>query len=96
MEDKFLFDSDGVSSTIDNLKNILDEYSGEVSKLEELINNIESSSDWVDTQVKNSYINSCRSYIDSFRKYISGLQAYIAVLTKKSANIDEFEETFSK
>lgn len=91
----FLHNGDGISTTIESLNAVLEEYSNNLNSLDAKIAEIESSEDWKDKQVKTAYIAACNSYSEAFKKYLNGIQAYISALTEKTNNIEDFESTFS-
>lgn len=93
--DNFLHDESGLSSLISNVNDEISAYIESVDALEGFINDMESSSSWIDDDVKTNYIAAVRSFISSYRDYSAGLEAYMQCLDKKNNNLIEHETNFS-
>ena len=57
MAENFLHDESGVNSFVNEIKEYLQDYTGHVTALENLLNTMSSSSAWQDETVKTSFIN---------------------------------------
>lgn len=93
--DNFLHDDSGLSGLISDVNSEISSYVESVDALEGFINEMESSSLWLDDQVKSNYIAAARSFISSYRDYTTGLEAYMQCLDKKNTNLIEHETNFS-
>ena len=63
--DNFLHDESGLSSLISDVNDEISAYIESVDALEGFINDMESSSSWIDDDVKTNYIAAVRSFISS-------------------------------
>jgi hypothetical protein len=93
--EKFLHDDSGISTIVSDVKEQINDYKENISALEKLVTNIEGSSDWIDEQVKTSFVNTAKSFVDSYKTFSAGLEGYINCLEIKSENITEHEGKFS-
>lgn len=93
--DNFLHDESGLSSLISDVNDEISAYIESVDALEGFINDMESSSSWIDDDVKTNYIAAVRYFISSYRDYSAGLEAYMQCLDKKNNNLIEHETNFS-
>lgn len=93
--DNFLHDESGLSSLISDVNDEISAYIESVDALEGFINDMESSSSWIDDDVKTNYIAAVRSFISFYRDYSAGLEAYMQCLDKKNNNLIEHETNFS-
>lgn len=87
--------SDEIETIISSLKDEVVSYDNSITKLENLVNSISSSSSWKDEDVKTSFINTCNSYIESYKFYKEGINNYISCLEKKINNIKNIENDYS-
>ena len=94
--DNFLHDESGLSNLIGDVNDEISAYIEGVDALEGFVNDIESSSSWLDEDVKTNYIAAVRSFISSYRDYSAGLEAYMQCLDKKNNNLIEHEKNFSQ
>lgn len=93
--ENFLHDSEGVNSTVLQMKEYLESYKSHISSLEKLINTMSSSDSWTDKDVKSSFVATATSYITAYKSFSTGLEGYINSLSKKSTNLSEHESVFS-
>lgn len=93
--ENFLHDSEGVNTTVLQMKEYLDSYKTHIASLEQLINTMSGSGSWKDEEVKTSFITTAQSYISAYKSFSSGLEGYINSLNKKSANVSDHESVFS-
>lgn len=93
--DTFLHDEDGLGTIISDIKSSLSSYREKIERLESLISAMNSSSSWIDAQVKTSFINTANSYITLYNNFCCGLESLITCLSKKSGNIVEHESNYS-
>ena len=93
--ENFLHDSEGVNSTVLQMKEYLESYKAHIASLENLINTMSSSGSWKDKDVKTSFIATATSYISAYKSFSAGLEGYINSLSEKSTNISENESVFS-
>ena len=63
--DNFLHDESGLSNLIGDVNDEISAYIEGVDALEGFINDIESSSSWLDEDVKTNYIAAVKSFISS-------------------------------
>lgn len=96
MASTFLHNESGVSTSISDLQNTLESYNNNIGTLENYINEMNGSSAWQDENVKTSFISAAQGYITAYKTFAQGIQGYIECLTKKSQNIQEHENRFSK
>ncbi len=96
MADKFLYDEDGVNSSISELEDALDSYRQNVNTLKSYVSNMNSSGEWQDEAVKTSFIAAATGYISAYESFQTGIEGYIECLSKKSTNIKEHETNFTK
>lgn len=95
MAENFLHDESGVSSFVNEIKEYLQDYTGHVTALENLLNTMSSSSAWQDETVKTSFINTVTSYITGYKAFAAGIEGYVECLKLKSDNLVEHESNFS-
>ena len=95
MGDNYKHIPEGVSSVINNLKTILDDYKDRIVELETLVNEINGSTDWKDISVKTSFINTCVSYITIYKNLSVVMENYISYLTGKSDTATALERAYS-
>lgn len=93
--ENFLHDSEGVNTTVLQMKEYLESYKNHVTSLENLINTMSGSGSWKDEEVKTSFIATATSYVSAYKSFSSGLEGYINSLNKKSTNLSEHESVFS-
>ena len=93
--ENFLHDSEGINSTVLQVKEYLESYKTHITSLENLINTMSGSGSWKDEEVKTSFIATAQSYVSAYKSFSAGLEGYINSLSKKSANISEHESVFS-
>lgn len=93
--DSFLHDKDGISAITNEMTNYLNEYKNHITALEQLINNMNSSTAWQDKIVKTTFIITSTSYIKAYKSLSNGIEAYINCLNKKSENLSEHESLYS-
>lgn len=96
MTDAYRHNSDGVSTTIVTLTNLLKQYNDKILELKSLIEKINSSSSWKDMQVKTSFISTCNSYIQTYTTLADSMEKYIKYLNGKSSGADELENAFMR
>lgn len=93
--ENFLHDEAGISAIITDVRNSISVYNEQITALENLINSMNASKDWIDEAVKTSFINTAQSYITSYKSFSTGLSGYINCLEKKSKNVVSHESNFS-
>jgi uncharacterized protein YukE len=93
--ENFLHDSDGVSTTVSQMKEYLESYKTQITSLENLINTMSGSGSWKDEEVKTSFIATAMSYVSAYKSFSAGLEGYINSLNQKSTNLSEHESVFS-
>lgn len=96
MANNFLYDEDGVNSSIRELEDALDSYKQNVNTLKSYISNMSSSGEWQDEAVKTSFIAAAEGYISAYELFQTGIEGYIECLSKKSTNLKEHEANFTK
>lgn len=96
MNDRYKHDADGVSAIISSLKDTIEQYKDEISKLSNLVNEINGSSSWKDAQVKTSFIATCNSYINVYKQLSMNMERYVNYLSGKSSSAQALEQAFSR
>ena len=94
--DKYKHMPSNVATTIGNLKVYLKEYNEKITTLNNKITEIETSTEWIDADVKTAFINTCRSYIWIYRKIEDILKKYISYLEQKTRDGLSLENTFTR
>lgn len=96
MSNALYHDESGVSSLVSSIMQKIDDYQQIVSQLEQLVNTINSSSDWVDKEVKTAFISQCNSYIMYYKGFVHSLTNYVnGYLGNKSREVANIERAFS-
>lgn len=96
MSNVLYHDESGVSSLVSSIMKKIDDYQQIINQLEQLVNNINSSSEWRDIEVKTAFINQCNSYITYYKGFVHSLTNYInGYLGNKSKEVANIERAFS-
>ncbi len=96
MSNNLYHDENGVSSLSGEVANKIREYENIVVRIQQLVNTINSSSDWNDLDVKSAFITKCNEYIANYQGYIAALNNYVnGYLNSKSREIANIERAFS-
>ena len=96
MGDKYKHDADGISSIISSLKTLIDDYKDRILELINLVDRINSSSSWIDNEVKSSFVNTCISYISLYKDLAGMMENYVNYLTRKSESASAIESAYSR
>lgn len=96
MGDMLYHDENGISSLVQSILSKIDEYKMIVDQLENLVNRVNSSNDWVDAELKTAFISQCQTYITCYRSFISSLSNYVkGYLSGKSSELANIERAYS-
>lgn len=96
MSNVLYHDVSGVSSLVSSIMEKINNYQQIISQLENLVNTINSSNDWVDREVKTAFINQCNSYITYYNAFVHSLTNYVnGYLGNKSKEVANIERAFS-
>ena len=96
MGDRYKHDVEGVSSVISSLKNLIDEYKDRILELMNLVESINSSTSWIDQDVKGSFVATCVSYINLYRDLVTSMENYVNYLIRKSDSASAIESAYSR
>ena len=94
MVDAYNYDSEGVETVIESIKDLTNKYKDKIEELNKLVSTINSSSSWKDVEVKTTFINTCNSYIKIYNSLISAMEAFIEYLKKKSQAAASIEQAY--
>ena len=95
MANNYKMNSAELNSIVTSLNDISADYNENVTKLDNLIKEIDGSSAWTDATLKSSFVKSASSYVNLYKKIYVGLNAYTSYLKRKASNSDDIETTFS-
>lgn len=96
MNDTYKHDPEVIAATVKLLDGNIESYKNEISRLKSLIDEIESSSEWIDVKVKSSFIETSRSYLTTYDKLINSMEAFRNYLLNKSNSANSLEAAFSR
>ncbi len=96
MSDAYYHDADGIATIVNTLKSDIENYKDKIVEISKLINEINSSSAWKDTQVKTSFINTCQSYMTIYKELSTSMENYVNGLSNKSEGFASIESAFSR
>lgn len=96
MVDKYKHIPADITTIVGLLRTKINNYNGKITELTTAINEINSSSAWIDTDVKSAFIQTCNSYITLFNQIKSALDAYVNYLEGKSSDGENMENSFAK
>ena len=96
MNDKYKHIPSNVTTLIGNLKLYIKEYNEKITTLTNKITEIETSTAWIDADVKTAFISTCRSYINIYRKIEDTLKKYVSYLEQKTNDGSSLENTFTR
>lgn len=96
MSNVLFHDEGGVSSLVSSIMQKINDYKNIVNQLEKLVTNINTSSDWVDQEVKTAFISQCNSYINYYNAFVQSLNNYVnGYLNRKSKEVADIERAYS-
>ena len=96
MNDNYKHIPPNVVTTIGNLKMYIKEYSDKITTLINKVTEIETSTAWIEIDVKTAFINTCRSYINIYLKVQDTLKKYVSYLEQKTNDGASLENTFTR
>ena len=95
MTDEYKYDSAGISSSLSNLKSIMDEYNDKLDSLNNLKDQITSSTNWEDIEAKTAFLDTVCAYIAGFSNNVEAMSGFIDYVSEKNDNADAIEKAFS-
>ena len=96
MGDRYKHDAEGVSSVVSSLQTLIDDYKDRILELINLVDSINSSSSWIDQDVKSSFVNTCISYISLYKDLAGSMENYVNYLVRKSDSAMAIESAYSR
>ena len=96
MNNLFLHDYDNVSSIVTSLKITRDNYIYKKEEMKRLVNNISTSTAWIDAELKTAFIKCCEQYLTLYDRISTNMTGYIDCLEKKSEAAYQLETAYSK
>lgn len=94
MVDAYNYDSEGVNTVIESIKDLTNKYKDKIDELNNLVSTINSSPSWKDVEIKTTFINTCNSYIKIYNSLINAMEAFIDYLKKKSEIATSIEQAY--
>lgn len=94
--DLYLHDRDAVESIISNLERDIQEYKTSVTALTNLINCIDSSSEWIDKTVKTSFVATASSYLRQYENLIKEMEILVGYLSSKNSSSSSLEDAYAR
>lgn len=94
MVDAYNYDSEGVNTVIESIKDLTNKYKDKIDELNNLVSTINSSPSWKDVEIKTTFINTCNSYIKIYNSLINTMEAFIEYLKKKSEIATSIEQAY--
>lgn len=94
MVDAYNYDSEGVNTVIESIKDLTNKYKDKINELNNLVSTINSSPSWKDVEIKTTFINTCNSYIKIYNSLINTMEAFIEYLKKKSEIATSIEQAY--
>ncbi len=96
MSNMIYHDESGVSSLVASIKQKINEYEDIIKQLEKLVERINNSNDWVDKEVKSTFITQCNGYIVRYNAFVHSLNNYVdGYLGNKSREVANIERAYS-
>lgn len=92
MADAYKLDKEQVSNLLNQLKSIRENYNLKVADLKKLTAEISSSSEWIDINVKQEFINTCNSYNTLYKEHSDKMELYEKYLAFKTGEMNDMEE----
>lgn len=92
MADAYKLDKEQVAKLIDELKQIRENYLLKVDSLKTLTTEINSSSEWIDINVKQEFINTCNSYNTLYKEHANKMELYEQYLAFKTGEMYDMEQ----
>ena len=96
MGDRYKHDAEGVSSVVSSLQTLIDDYKDRILELMNLVESINSSTSWIDQDVKGSFVATCASYISLYRDLATSMENYVSYLVRKSEGASAIESAYSR
>ena len=96
MGDRYKHDAEGVSTVVSSLQTLIDDYKDRILELINLVDSINSSSSWIDQDVKSSFVNTCISYISLYKDLAGSMENYVNYLVRKSDSAMAIESAYSR
>lgn len=96
MNDKYKFETDGVDKSLATLQQIRGKYDAEITKMTNLARTIDASPLWKDLKVKTKFIETFNSYISIYKDACSNMERYEKYLEKKSDDVKQIEQKYSR
>lgn len=96
MIDKYKHIPADITTIVGTLRTHINSYNGKITELTTAINEINSSSAWIDADVKSAFIQTSNSYITLFNQIKSALETYVNYLEGKSSDGENMENSFAK
>ena len=93
MADAYKHDVEQVVKLLEQLKTISESYNAKIDMLKSLVNEINSSTAWIDITVKQEFINTCNSYNTLFTEHSNKMELYEQYLAFKSGEMNDMEES---
>lgn len=85
---------DGIDDIINDLDAKLESYACNIDDLVALYNEIESSPEWRDENIKVAFLNTYKGYISGYVSFYKALKGYENCLNTKVKNVRDNEDLF--
>lgn len=92
----YFYDGAAFKSSISSFENQLDTYSNDLKTISRLKDTIENSNEWVQNNVKPSFVNKYNDYIVFFTVFNAKLEAHLNYLKGKHKAMESLEEAYSR
>ena len=93
--DLFTADVEVQNGIIRDLRNLISNYETKILELKNTYNDISSSSSWVDTTIKSTFLSTLNNYILSFENLKTEMEKQVDELSSHTNNIDSIEAAYS-
>lgn len=96
MVDAYKHDHEGVCTVVTSLKELNSKYNDKITELNNLVSTISSSSQWIDMDVKTSFVDTCNAYVKIYNELKQAVDIYTKYLEEKSTAGNEMEQTYAR
>ena len=92
MSDAYKHDVAQVSTLVKNLRSTRDKYNDKIETLKALVDEINTSTSWIDITIKDEFINTCNSYLTLYKEHSEKMGLYEDYLAFKSGEMSDIED----
>lgn len=95
MSDGFRNNDVAVAGVVNSLQSVASNYRSCVLELDNLLSSIYTSAEWIDENVKTSFLNTCSAYLGMFEALADSMDVYIEYISSASNRASEIESHYA-